>query len=121
MKMSKHTPGPWHFVPENTGLMPDHGYGILYGEPDYWGWEKNLYVSVGCSNNVLRELGEGAAEANARLIAAAPDLLAALERMVTDYGDVPDSSDADGQSVIAAARAAIAKATHPSHGSTLEE
>jgi hypothetical protein len=44
------------------------------------------------------------------LIAAAPGLLAALQRMVTDYGDVPDPSDADGQSVIADARAALAKA-----------
>jgi hypothetical protein len=78
-----HTPGPWHFVEENAGLMTDHGYGILYGEPDSWGWEKNLYVSVGCSLRVERELGKGVAEANARLIAAAPEMLEALKDLLT--------------------------------------
>lgn len=120
--MTGPTPGPWHFVPENAGLMMDHGYGILYGEPDSWGWEKNLYVSVGCSGNVLRELGEGAAEANARLIAAAPEtkeqrdeLLAAL-RDIQEFCDDPDGSEkseslAMGLSrLLPAARAAIAKA-----------
>lgn len=80
MMETRFTPGPWHFVPENAGLMFDHGYGILYGEPDAWGWEKNLFVSVGCSGNVKSALGEGAAEANAHLISAAPDLYAALDR-----------------------------------------
>lgn len=97
--MGTHTPGPWHFVPENTGLMFDHGYGILYGEPDSWGWEKNLYVSVGCSVRVARELGEDTAEANARLIAAAPDLLGALKDLLSDceeYARINNLHNSDG-------------------------
>lgn len=48
------------------------------------------------------------AEANARLIAAAPDLLAALQEYVRDFGD---NEDCDSQAMAAKARAAIAKAT----------
>lgn len=71
------TPGPWHFVEENTGLMPDHGYGLLYGQPDAFGWEKNLFISVGASNRARRELGEGAPDANAALIAHLRNLASA--------------------------------------------
>lgn len=74
----KHTPGPWHFVQENAGLMSDHGYGLLHGSPGAGGWEENLFVSVGCSSRAEGALGVGVPEANARLIAAAPDMLAAL-------------------------------------------
>lgn len=61
----------------------------------------------------------GESECNARLIAAAPDLLAALERIV----DATDQTEADGWSSgqlvdalfghIEAARATIAKAVQP--------
>jgi hypothetical protein len=37
-------------------------------------------------------------------------MLAALKRLVADYEDVPDPTDADGQAVFNEARAAIAKA-----------
>ena len=112
----KHTPGPWHFVPENAGLMQDHGYGLLYGEPDSWGWEKNLYVSVGCSGNVERKLGKGAAEANARLIAAAPELLEALEE-IRRVGDDKLAFRSEWLAAVTKADAAISKATGtPRHG-----
>lgn len=45
-----------------------------------------------------------------RLCAERDELLAALKRLVTDYEDVPDPTDSDGQAVFADARAAIAKA-----------
>jgi hypothetical protein len=61
---------------------------------------------AGCYGRSYEENG-----ANARLIAAAPDLLAALKQLVADYEGVPDPTDADGQSVFDSARAAIAKAT----------
>lgn len=102
----KHTPGPWHFVEENAGLMMDHGYGILYGEPDAWGWEQNLYVSVGCSLNVERKLGKGAAAANARLIAAAPDMLAACKEFIRKV----EAGEAKSKRSYAQMKAAVAKA-----------
>lgn len=64
------TPGPWVFAEENVGTMFDAGYGLLYGEPGAGGWEKNLYISVGCSGNVDRELGENVGKANAAFIVA---------------------------------------------------
>lgn len=89
----KGTPGPWHFVPENAGLMLDHGYGILFGDPDIFGWEKNLFVSVGCSGNAVAALGEGVPEANARAIAAVPDMVKALETFVAQWNACGPNSD----------------------------
>ena len=83
---AQHTPGPWHVDPENPTWVDDEneccmattGYGDDEGD-----------------------------RANARLIAAAPDMLAALRQVVdeTAGGMVPPSTDA-----IDTARAAIAKA-----------
>jgi hypothetical protein len=58
-----------------------------------------------------------AAKANARLIAAAPDLLAALKAML-DHLQIPltQRMDADALNAWTAARAAIAKAVEVSHG-----
>ena len=72
--MSEHTPGPWIFDPNNTGMTPHAGYGIY--DRDFYSGREIVYVL--CSTAKERELGEGACEANARLIAAAPDLLDAL-------------------------------------------
>ena len=92
--MSKHTPGPWfyvqgdewsHSVCTREGELPD-------GSPSFW--------SVASVN----KRREPAHEANARLIAAAPELLEALQHLTlvlkaAGYG----TERAD---------AAIAKATH---------
>lgn len=45
-----------------------------------------------------------------RALRVRAELLDALKRLVADYGDVPDPTDADGQAVFAQARAAISKA-----------
>lgn len=100
---TQHTPGPWHFVEKNVGAMPDHGYCLLHGEPAEFGWEKNLFVVVGASGNAVRALGEGVPEANAKLIAAAPELLEALQEIVRNWDGEPED--------MAAANAAISKAT----------
>jgi len=50
-------------------------------------------------------------EANARLIAAAPDLLAALETIVKSLADQDDEGMIEHVEPMVAARAAIAKAT----------
>jgi hypothetical protein len=77
----KHTPGPWNY--DRSGY--------------------SLYVNSG-REVVTALLMDGkrleTSEANARLIAAAPDLLEALERYVHHFGDP-----------LKCARAAIAKAT----------
>ncbi len=58
---AKHTPGPWHvvgWVEENTGPV------------------RNIANAAGCTLAFIQHCAED--KANARLMAAAPDLLAAL-------------------------------------------
>ena len=100
MSGAKHTPGPWRHEPTNGAKL--------------------TYVAVSTvagSNGNTVVIGQCAGpdkEANARLIASAPDLLEALEGLVAiaapniyPQPDKPDSAWAKLQ----AARAAIAKAT----------
>lgn len=98
-RSTAHTAGPWHIEADRIWQEGDNPWPIAY-------------------------LGEGAKrDANARLIAAAPDLLAALESLLASdliewfppspntggLGDWTDALKAKGAPVLAA-RAAIAKA-----------
>ena len=103
--MSKHTPGPWKFEIAWAGFSAIRGrdgqliFGVAAGSDD----ERRLEPEI---------------EANAHLIAAAPDLLEALEdlrpildafeRGQTRYADL--MGEADLVPEITKARAAIAKA-----------
>ena len=79
----KHTPGPW-----NIGI--NNGKYIVVPVPE------DSATDIECGKN----------EANARLIASAPDLLAALEELCADkYLSDPINADR-----MANARAALAKA-----------
>lgn len=105
--MSKHTTGPWVFDPENTGQTYDVGYGI-YSYPDPQGWAGPTVAQIPLRSCGRVPVSEEEAKANARLIAAAPDLLAALKALIeTDRHDLTDKRPCDSCS---AARAAIAKA-----------
>lgn len=92
--MSKHTPGPWQYEPS--------------GDCDGEKWGIDHFV-MGDGGKV--ELGCPPTEADALLMAAAPDMLAALKILVADmeaeYRDRCGDMDHDG---IEKARAAIAKA-----------
>ena len=92
---AKHTPGPWNaFVGEDGGFVIS---------PD-----DNLHICL-CSRSPWPQRGKESG-ANARLISAAPDLLAALNRLVHLTAILPPDMDEPG-SAMADARAAIAKAT----------
>lgn len=95
--MTEHTPGPWEAY--KTSPTDSHGWGVAAG-------------SRGCITCSV------AHEADARLIAAAPDLLAALEawgqavtsadgRLLTFFPGIVENAVAEAHD---AARAAIAKA-----------
>lgn len=105
---SKHTPGPWR-VEESTTLIwgrcdPDdkttYGMGIPVAE-----------VRLGSTRWNGPTIGWNEAEANARLIAAAPEMLEALAKMVCEY-DAWSGFNDDGfeDETISEARAALAKA-----------
>ncbi len=80
--MSKHTPGPWAFDGPADNI-------IVWSSPE---------------NRVCFMTSDGAAEANARLIAIAPELLSFAEK-VRDY-----ARETDDESLYAAAADLVAKA-----------
>ena len=82
----KHTPGPWEVVcnedAQEWSIDAPNGESRMH----YQAWEE-LAVVYGSDDWP----GEGAAiaRANAHLIAAAPDMLAALENLENDDGAIP--------------------------------
>ena len=105
--MNKHTPGPWtleadasHFDSMTTVVGGER----LNAKPHSWPG-RELVVQVGGTSS-LRTM-----EANARLIASAPDLLHALQVFLSDYSALKSPLAGDMQMHLAmqTARAAIAK------------
>lgn len=102
---TKHTPGPWF---QGTG---DHQYCV---------YDKKVWINPdgsrgGETPNLVVVVSPEGALADARLIAAAPELLEALEGMIEVYGGACDSECLPKHSteleLIDLARTAIAKAT----------
>lgn len=97
-KPATHTPGPWHIVDREFGhaVFTDEQHNPMRDGPN------------GCTiGSVATVVGMGDADpANATLIASAPELLAALQRLLAEADD--DGITQDG---VDAALAAIAKAT----------
>jgi len=86
--MTAHTPGPWKI---NTNCQPAEYPEWFEVVSEYNAKYRRMVVNGHCG------------EANARLIAAAPDLLEALRDMVSDHASLSEAT-------LAFARAAIAKA-----------
>jgi len=86
-----HTPGPWR--------KGDHPFDIVAGE--------YTVVATVASDRQGLNRGREVSEANARLIAAAPELLQALRGLI---GLHDDPTPYDSATTISVARVAIAKA-----------
>src|SRR5690606_19127575 len=104
MSETKHTPGPWTPMKRQPASRADNGLCAL---AQVWGG----WIVVVPSRMVDRSGYD--AEANARLIAAAPELLEALEKLLTAVDKACGTAIPQGSFVAArkAARDAIAKAT----------
>lgn len=89
----KHTPGPWHVDPKAPEESFFEDVSILRHD--------GLAVAVAVHNG---DVLPPEPEANARLIAAAPDLLAVAQKVVNNWGDLHHKD-------LMQLRAAIAKAT----------
>lgn len=95
----KHTPGPWSVYRNNV-------------KEKYGACHDNIFIKKG--NDIICELFSEN-DANARLIAAAPDLLAVLEH-IAGHADMARTCANDAgrikslENIINSARAAIAKA-----------
>jgi hypothetical protein len=105
--VSEHTPGPWRIYRitgedgESIGVMCINEQHIdSDGDP-----------SDICEIANLGYYGIPQCEANAKLIAAAPELLAALQAMLKDCEQSCETSLVHGGAVEDMARSAIAKAT----------
>jgi hypothetical protein len=111
MTKAKHTPGPWEYRPtkyHDWGTVCVDGFVLCQAR------EPKTVMDAEFLNEHRRN-GTDPWEANARLIAAAPDLLEALEAMLshTNGWDEAQLRKRWGEQVVAeilAARAAIAKA-----------
>ena len=116
----KHTPGPWDFRKGDT-LNPDRPFGIVR----LLSRDECLQIDgddsgFGDRSEVIAEVTDGTeAVADARLIAAAPALLAAcyqalgaMRDLAEQAGDVPEwNTGGDAYEACNALCAAIAKAT----------
>lgn len=106
---TKHTPGPWYVGAQNDAIY------IIAGRPPAL---NNDFPVHGADRELIAAMkGDGYSmdSANASLIAAAPDLLAALQVVMPALEVMrkqwPRSKHDDSLDVVAFARAAIAKAT----------
>lgn len=77
---AKHTPGPWTYESDHTHRQFNiRMLGHLIGTRDE---AKHICTVNNLPPHVLANRDQSTAEANARLIAAAPDLLAALQELL---------------------------------------
>ena len=104
--MSKHTPGEWYTQQTLTSVGDEVSWAVLC--------EKDLNAGF-----VVAMCYGPDAQPNARLIAAAPELLEVLDELVweldrygdTGWYDAPSKEKGDAGKLITRARRAIAKAT----------
>lgn len=118
--MSKHTPGPWEVKSGMSCRRVEDTHGgavtIIYNHQEYNG---EACGSITSQNKTDDEL-----QANARIIAAAPELLEACEALLVMMGKQGGHRKLDDQltwrandeKAEATARAAIAKAKGEVHG-----
>ena len=94
--MTKHTPGPWQYAFEGgtTAFITESDGSTIF-----------------CLRTTENTTAHKGLAANARLIAAAPELLEALLVMLRDYMAVHGDGDLEMQPAIYQAQKAIAKAT----------
>lgn len=107
--MSSHTPGPWTYEGDHTHRQFNvRMLGHLTGVRDE---AKHICTINNLPTHILANRDAATAEANAALIAAAPELLSALEEMQALFGDHMQYDDEGYETAaILNAQAAIAKA-----------
>lgn len=98
--MNKHTPGPWY---RDFASGMKNGNAILL---EYFVRRDGDDMAIAA--DIVDPATGNPSEANARLIAAAPDLLAALQGLLKGIFDGPD--EANAAMLIAKARDAVSKA-----------
>lgn len=75
-----HTPGPWTAIWKGEYVVPEEHAGRHVGGSIYPDQDRDGYAQI-IAHIKSDKYGRGSREANARLIAAAPDLLAVLDSL----------------------------------------
>ncbi len=107
--MAKHTPGPWVF--DGSGIHKEAVTMVEFGLEIHVQRIAAIYVAddFEFTSSEAEERFQAEAEANAHLIAAAPDLLAACESVIARISDPSVDREKDDES-LRLLRAAIARA-----------
>jgi hypothetical protein len=105
MKTTNHTPGPWYVT--DTAVIGNDG-GTWIAEHPAVKWQ--TLKSVTKAGDAIVEESIKQANANAHLIASAPDLLSALRFLLADYVAINGEKLTKSSVPVKMAQAAIAKA-----------
>lgn len=103
---AKHTPEPWAKAVKTTQI----GRCFVIDNPDRLGGQHGHICCIYDDNTSLNMKSHEEHEANANLIAAAPELLEALKRAEPALWIMATSGHADAVAIHAECRAAIARA-----------
>lgn len=111
---NKFTPGPW--TSKKDGLYQESPWSIEHDDGNSASWApitsttgRTIALVVNDDAKRPMDFQEEEMHLNANLIAAAPDLLEALERMIDEYGTAGDGWPRNNK-VLRDSRAAILKA-----------
>ncbi len=112
--MTNPTPGPWE-IDDDSQRIDGIGLVRMYRVVAADGTTVAEFSNAGCNEIIYEDDGEGSgshydlqAMANARLIAAAPEMVAAIAEFVDAFGDIIGFRK--GEEIMERAKAALAKA-----------
>lgn len=102
MSTTKHTPGPWSLGDTQSTRFPPSVYADRTDELGRGYWTEVAQV---------KSITEPERQANARLIAAAPTMLATLQAVLDSMGDTYEARDNDAEDLHALVESTIHLAT----------
>lgn len=113
--MGAHTPGPWRAVDASSSALPEE-WSCHEDTKAHSSW-RPIVDAEGRAVALVVDAGDGytgrpSFDADARLIAAAPDMLDALQRIAA-YRPLTFAECSDAEAIMGIAERAIAKATQP--------
>jgi len=105
--MGKHTPGPWRAAIDMDGRH--HGLSILTDAPEFNtdDGKEPYHPLIGVAYHGLGRAPRNIAEANATLMAQAPRMLEALEKMLLRYQNNLSPEWSDAQRIVNKAKGII--------------